>query len=186
MNLLISGLILWCGVHLIPSLVPAAKAKWQGVLGDNGYQGSFALLILLSLVMIIFGWRQITPEYLYTLPVIARSVAIFLILVSFMLMGASHRPTRIKSLIRHPQLTGLIVWAIAHLLVNGDNRSVILFGSLAIWGLVEIIAINRRDGDRQKPPVPAWSKELIGAGISVLVFVIVLLVHPYISGVSLR
>ena len=36
--------------------------------------------------------------------------------------------------LRHPMLTGVVVWAVAHLLVNGDAASLVLFGwPWALW-----------------------------------------------------
>ncbi len=187
MTLLIVGLLLWSGVHFIPSLAQPLKAKWQNALGENAYQGTFALVVVLSLVLIVLGWRGITPEHLYSLPDVTRPISVLMVLISFLLFGASHRPTRIKSFTRHPQLLGFFVWCCAHLLVNGDNRSVVLFGALAVWSIIEVLAINRRLGNcTSKNEIPSWPDELKGIAISVVVFVVVMLVHPYITGVSLR
>ena len=109
-----------------------------------------------------------------------------LILVAFILFGASNYPTRIKQLIRHPQLTGVIVWAFAHLLLNGDSRSVLLFGSLGAWAVLEIIFINKREGEWVKQPPPGWAREIRGLVISLVVFVVVVMLHPYMTGVSIR
>ena len=39
--------------------------------------------------------------------------------------------------LRHPMLTGVVVWAVAHLLVNGDVASLVLFGWMGLWALAE-------------------------------------------------
>ena len=46
---------------------------------------------------------------------------------------------------RHPQLTAVKIWAVAHLLVNGDLASLVLFGGLLAWAVVEVIVINRSE-----------------------------------------
>jgi uncharacterized membrane protein len=186
MGLLISGLILWSLVHFIPSLAPARKQTLTGKLGENGYKGIFTLLIIASLALIVFGWRSITPTFLYQLPVFITHFAKLLVLFAFILFGASNYPTRIRNVIRHPQLTGVIVWSIAHLLLNGDNRSVLLFGWLGIWALLEIIFINRRDAEWVKLDPPPVSREIRGVLISLVIFVVVVMIHPYIAGVSIR
>ena len=81
-------------------------------------------------------------------------------------------------------LTGVFVWAAAHLLVNGTVRAIVLFGTLAVWALLEIILINRREGDYVKPDVPGFSRELRGLLISLVVILVVLFLHPYFAGVS--
>lgn len=185
MKLLITGLLVWTAVHFIPSLAQPLKTKWKDKFGNTGYQITFALVVLLSLLMIIFGWRSTTPSILYATTPFMVPVAKILMFVSIALFVLSNMPTRIKQYIRHPQLTALTVWSLAHLLTNGDTRSVILFGGLGLWAILEIVAINRRDGEWKKPGKPTWTRESIGLGISVIVYVGVALAHFYISGVSI-
>lgn len=186
MGLLISGLVIWSLVHLIPGLAQPLKQTLTGKLGENGYKGIFSLLMITALALIVFGWRSITPTFLYQLPVYVSHMAKLLVLFAFILFGASNYPTRIKNIIRHPQLTGVIVWSIAHLLLNGDSRSVLLFGWMGVWALLEIIVINRREGEWIKLDPPAVSREIRGLLISLVVFVVVVLIHPYIAGVSIH
>jgi uncharacterized membrane protein len=186
MDLLISGLLIWSIVHLIPSVTPSVKTKWLSTLGETGYKLSFTALLLLSLALIIFGWRSIEPSFLYQIPAGARHPVLLLVLIAFVLFGASNYPTRIKNFIRHPQLTGVMVWATAHLLLNGDNRSVLLFGCMGIWALLEIIFISRREGEWVKKPAPGWGREIRGLVISLVVFAVVVAIHPYIAGVPIR
>jgi len=168
----------------VPSMVPGLKRKWTGLLGKNGYKLSFTALLLIALALIITGWRSTVPELLYSLAVPFRHGAMLLVLLAFVLFGASQYPSRIKQFVRHPQLTGVIVWAAAHLLVNGDSRSVVLFGSMAVWASLEIVLINRREGAWVKTPVPGWGRELRGLIISLVIFVLVVLAHPYFTGVA--
>ncbi len=186
MELLISGLFIWSVVHLIPSVAPPIKDKWVGALGETGYKLSFTVLLLISLALIIFGWRSIEPSFLYQIPAGARHAVLLLVLIAFVLFGASNYPTRIKNFIRHPQLTGVMVWATAHLLLNGDSRSVLMFGWLGVWALLEIILISRREGEWVKKPAPGWGREIRGLVISLIVFAVVVAIHPYIAGVPIR
>ena len=186
MTLLILGLLLWASVHFIPSLAIPLQIKWKTTLGENGYKISFALLMVLSLVMIVFGWRSISPTLLYLPAEASRPITIILMVIAFLLFGASHSVTRIKKLVRHPQLTSVIVWSIAHLLSNGENRSVVLFGSLGAWALLEIFAINRREGPQGEVSIPSWLGEIKGIAISLVIFSVVVFAHPYIAGVALK
>jgi uncharacterized membrane protein len=186
MGLLISGLLIWSVVHLIPSVAPPVKQKWKSLLGETGYKLSFTVLLLISLALIIFGWRSSTPSYLYQLPEFVRHLAMLLVLIAFILLGAANYPSRIGNFIRHPMLTGVMVWAIAHLLVNGDSRSVLLFGGMGIWAVLEIVFINRRDGEWVKKPAPGWGQEFKGLIISFVIFVVVVMIHPYMTGVAIR
>ena len=81
--------------------------------------------------------------------------------MGFILFFAAYPPTNVKRLLRHPQLTGVALWGVGHLLANGESRSIVLFGGLTLWAIAEIVVINRRDGARDKPaPVPAKTPRL--------------------------
>jgi uncharacterized membrane protein len=111
-------------------------------------------------------------------------VATPLVILALYLFVASGTASNVKRLLRHPQLTGLAVWALAHLLANGDNRSLVLFGGLGLWALVEMPLINRRDGPRELPePVP-MAADLKLMAIAVAAFAVLYLVHPYLFGAS--
>jgi uncharacterized membrane protein len=185
MGMLVAGILIWCLVHLTPSLAPPLKQNLITRLGEKGYKLLFTALMLTALALIVFGWRSATPSHLYQLPGFTRHIAMLLVLIAFILFGASNYPTRIKQFIRHPQLTGVIVWAIAHLVLNGDSRSVLLFGSLGMWAALEIIFINKREGEWVKQPVPGWAREIRGLAISLVVFAVVVMLHPYLTGVSI-
>ncbi|MEH6467231.1 MAG: NnrU family protein [Porticoccus sp.] len=185
MEILLLGLFLWSLIHLVPSLAQPLKKGWINVMGENGYKITFSLFVGISLVLIVYGWRHTMPMYVYT-PLTPKPVVIALMVISFLLVGAANIPSRINTWVRHPQLSGLLVWSIAHLLVNGDNRSIALFGGLGVWAVLEMIFISRREGEWIKKQVPSGRQELKGLAISLVIFLVAALIHPYIAGVSLK
>ena len=185
MEIMILGLLLWSLVHLTPSLAPSVKQRCLGALGENGYKSLFSILLIIALCLIVYGWRHSSPSYLYAAAAIATPVSWLLMAIAMVLFIAARTPSRIKQFIRHPQLTSVVLWAISHLLVNGDSRSMVLFAGLGGWAIIEMLAINRRDGPWSKPPVPGWSVELIVLCIGLALFAIVAVVHPYIAGVAI-
>jgi len=184
MAMLVLGVAIWIGVHLVPSLGAPLKATLVGRLGAGGYKGLFALSIIVGVVLIIFGWRATVPSIIYSPPLWASHVTILLVAVAFILMGAANYPTRIKRYIRHPQLTGIVIWAIGHLMANGDSRSLVLFGGLGLWALIEMPLINAREGAWEKPEPPSVPAEIRGVIISLVIFTVVFFLHPYFTGVS--
>lgn len=185
MSILIGGVLLWSAVHLVPALAPGFRQNLVTRLGTGPWKGLFALAILASLALIVIGWRSTVPEAVYQPPPWGRSAAIGLMIVSVYLFGAARRPAIVKRVVRHPQLTGMAVWSIAHLLANGDHRSLVLFGGLGVWAIGEIFAINRRDGAWIKPePPPLW-RELLGIVITLLIFGLLTWAHPWFAGVAL-
>jgi len=185
MTLLIIGVLLWALVHLFPSLLPAARTTLIGKLGEGPYKGLFALDLVLAIVLMVFGWRSVTPEYLYAPPLLGSPVMFALVFIAFVLMGAANAPTNIKRYLRHPMLTGVMVWGAAHLLANGDNRSVVLFGGLSIWALIAIFAINRRDGQWEKPVAVPVAKDAVLVIIGGALTAVVAYFHEYLSGVPI-
>ncbi|WP_319568463.1 NnrU family protein [Cohaesibacter marisflavi] len=187
MTMLIFGVLLWAVVHLFPIFLPTARAGLLGRMGEGPYKGLFALLIILSLVLIVFGWR-VAGEAGYIGDVYdedwTRHLTHLLMLFSIILFGVAKAPTRIRRFIRNPMLTGMALWAIAHLLGNNDQRSLVLFGGMLLWSVVSIIGTNRRDGAYVPPEVGSWGREIRIILISVVVYAVLIVAHPYFTGME--
>lgn len=183
MILLIIGLALWSGVHFIPSLAIPFREQLITKLGETPYKIIFSILVVSSIVAMVFGWRSIDPINIYVLPEWSRPITSLVVLITFILFSAAHSTTNIKRVIRHPQLTGLVLWSIGHLLSNGDNRSLVLFSTLGVWAIVEIILISKREGMWVKPESASVKSELLMLSKGLVMFAVFLLAHPYIAGI---
>ncbi len=181
---IIAGVLLWSLIHFIPSLARPMREALIAKMGHNAYRGVFSVLILVSIGLIVLGWRGTPEVYVYHLPPWSRPVGFLLMITSFVLFGAANYPTAIKRVIRHPMLTGMILWSISHLITNGTTRALILFGGLGLWALIEIALINAREGAYTPPDAPGFKQEVKGLVISAVVFIVVILLHPYFAGVS--
>ncbi len=184
MALLTFGVLLFACLHLIKSIAPSLRAGLQERLGENGYKGVFSLLVLAAFALIVFGWRGAVPQYVYGPPAPAQHPAMLLLVLAIGLMVVSSRPSRLRRLIRHPQLTGVALWGIAHLLLNGDSRALVLFGGMTAWAIVEIVAINRRDGAWIKDSAPPVRADLVNLLITGIVVALLIAAHPWFAGVS--
>ena len=185
MTLLVLGILLFAGLHLVKSLAPELRAGLIARLGAMPYRGLFSLLVLGSVGLIVLGWRSSVPQYVYSPSPALQHPAMTVILVAFLLMVASSRPSRLRRIVRNPQLSGVVLWAGAHLLLNGDSRSLVLFGGLGLWALVEIVAINRRDGVWIKDPAPGLGTDLANLVIALVVVAVVVFIHPWLAGVPI-
>jgi uncharacterized membrane protein len=186
MTMLILGVLLWVLVHLFPSLMPGVRSHLIERLGEGPYKGLFALGLVIAIVLMVFGWRSAVPELWYAPPLAGAPVVTFaLVLIAFVLMGAGNAPTNIKCYLRHPMLTGVIVWGVAHLLANGDSRSIIVFGGLSIWAAIAIVAINRREAPWEKPDRVPVSKDVVLVVIGAVLTAVVGFFHEYLSGITL-
>ena len=184
MTWLVGGIALFSITHFSAALVPNLRNALTVKMGQGGYRAAFSVLAVASLVMIVAGWRSTTPVAIYAPPAWGPTLAFLLMFVSVVLFGAAHAKTNIKRFVRHPQLSSIVLWSIAHLLANGDSRSLILFASLGIWAMIEMPLINRRDGEWLKPERATSRNELIGAAITVVIFLVLIALHPYFAGVS--
>lgn len=185
MSMLVTGVVLWAVIHLMPAVAPGFRQGLIDELGRNPYRAIFALLAVGSLVVVVLGWRSVPEVTLYVLPPWTRSLGFILMVVAFVLIGASQYQTAIRRVIRHPMLSGVIVWSVSHLITNGTARAWVLFGGIGIWAALEILLINRRDDAYTKPVAPGFRGELVGVFISAAFFLLALYLHPYFTGVAL-
>ena len=123
MNMIIAGVLIWSIVHLMKSVTPGLRGSIQGAIGEGPHKGLVAILILTSVGLMIFGWRSTNAEFVYDAPTWGRHLNMLLMLVAVYLIAIAQGKSRIKQWIRHPMLTGVLIWAIGHLLANGDNKS---------------------------------------------------------------
>lgn len=176
MLLLILGVLLWAAAHLFKRLAPAKRAE----MGEKA-KGPIALALLASIVLMVIGYRMADSAVLWGRHPATVGLNNLLTLLSVYLFAASGMKTWITSKIRHPQLTAIKAWAIAHLLVNGDMPSFILFGGLLAWAVAEVILINRQTDDVRPAGPFETRKEMIAAAASVFVFGLIAWAH-YLFG----
>ncbi len=177
MTLLILGLILWSLAHFYKRLAPAHRAK----LGEKG-KGPVAIVIVLSLLLMIFGYRWAEFVPLWSPPAFFTYLNNLLMIAALFVFGMSATTGRLRGKMRHPQLVAVKIWAIAHLLVNGDLASVLLFGGMLIWAVLSVILINRsQEWVRPEPGDPKKDKLLVI--ITVVSFIVITVIHALL-GVS--
>ena len=180
------GVALWAGAHLATTLRLGFRDALIAKLDANKYKGLFSLAMLTAIGLIVVGWQNTASLHVYDPPFWNSPVMILLMWIALFLFVAARAPNNVKRFIRHPQLTGVLVWAGAHLLANGDNRSLILFGGLGLWALLEILLINRREGAWTKPDAVPLTRDLIVAAISAALVVVLMLLHPYFAGMPIQ
>lgn len=183
MTLLIAGVALWFIMHSFHPAMPGVRKGVMAKTGENGWKGLVSLGLLASIVLIVIGWRSIEPSAVYTPPEIGKTLMVPLMFISIVLFGAANMPSNIKQFIRHPMLMGMALWGIAHLIGNGDDRSIVLFGGMAVWALLMQPFINKRDGAWEKPEPVAGSAYIKLLVIGLVIYLVFAFAHPWIAGV---
>lgn len=149
MATLLIGLIIFLGIYLLPTL-PAIRERLRAQLGASLYQGLFAVLSLAGFALIVIGYGQMrsggvraNPE-LWPTPGWTRHVAFLLMLPAMILLASAYIPSRIRTRVQHPMLAAIKIWAVAHLIANGDLASTMLFGGFLAYAVLDRISVKRR------------------------------------------
>lgn len=176
MLILILGVALWAGAHLFKRLAPATRAG----LGDKG-RGLVALAIVASVVLMVIGYKMADGAVFWGRHPATVGINNLLMILSVYLFAASGMKTAIARKMRHPMLAAFKTWALAHLLVNGDVQSFVLFGGLLAWAVFAMIKINRAEPS-WTPPAPApMKKEIMAVVGTVLVYGVIAMVHLWLG-----
>ena len=180
MTLLILGLILWTAAHFFKRLLPEQRAALQARLGDAS-RGVVALFVVLSLVLIVIGYRSADSKFYWGRSAAAVGINNLLMLVAVALFGLGSSKRRLRAKLRHPMLLGAVVWAVSHLLVNGDTASFVLFGWIAIWAIAEMQLINRSEPDYEPFDGGSVAGDVRLAAITLVVFGIIAGIHTWLG-----
>lgn len=176
MSLLILGVILWIAAHLFKRVMPDARAR----LGDKG-KGLIALILLASVVLMVIGYRDAGEIYVWSPPSWTVHANSLLMLIAVVLLGLGNSKSRFRGITRHPMLAGVRAWAVGHLLVNGDLASIVLFGGMFVWALIQVAVINKAEPDWTRPEPGNLAGDIKLAVISAVLFAVFAVVHTWLG-----
>ncbi len=177
MTLLLIGLVAFLGVHSIRVFAPGLRAGLIESLGKGAWMGLYSVASVATLALLAYGFHQArleSGEPLYTAPAWMVHVTVTLMLIALILAVSSVLPAGyIATKTRHPLITAVKVWALAHLLVNGEAYAVITFVAFLAWAVVLRIAVKRRAraGEVTERSFVSWIWDLasvvIGLGLAI-------------------
>ena len=184
---MILGLVLLLGVHML-STQRELRARLIASTGEGGYKAGYALVSLLGLALIVWGFAHYRAAGMIDVwhpPKALKHVTAALMLPAVILVVASYVRGRIYTVLKHPMLAGVKLWAAAHLLANGDLGGIILFGSFLGWAVFDRISLKRR-ADAGAPPIPVGGigNDLIAVAVGIVAYLaLVFAFHPVVIGV---
>ena len=174
MTLLVLGVLLWAGAHFFKRAMPGVREP----MGDKG-KGLVAIALVASIVLMVIGYKAAPiDDVLWVAPGFAKHINNLAVLFAIFLMSPAPRKGKLFNGVRHPMLIGFALWAGAHLWVNGDMPSLILFGGLLVWALAEIVVINKAEG----PWEPTEPGSIAKDGMFFVASIILMGVIGYIHG----
>lgn len=177
---LVFGLVLWTLAHFFKRIAPGPRAALQDRMGDAS-KGVVALVIIASLALIIIGYRSAEFHPVYEPPAFLRHINNLLMLFAVALFGLGSSKSRFRGTLRHPMLTGAVVWAVAHLLANGDLASVILFGWMLLWAIAEMRLINSSEPDYTPLEAGTAAGDVKLGVITLVIFAAIAWVHSWLG-----
>ncbi|KVD04334.1 NnrU family protein [Burkholderia ubonensis] len=190
MLVLILGLVIFLGVHSIRIVADGWRSATIARIGERGWKGGYAIASIAGFVLIVWGYglARADASFLWVPPIGVRHLTGVLTALAFVLIAAAYVPgNRIKGLVGHPMLAGVMVWAVAHLLANGTLHAVVLFGAFFAWSLVDFLASrarDRRDGVRY--PAGNTSRNVVTLAVGLVAWaVFALFLHGWLIGVRL-
>jgi uncharacterized membrane protein len=184
---MILGLALFLGVHTLTTL-RELRSRLIASSGEAGYKIAYALASVAGLALIVWGFAHYRAAGwidVWHPPTALKHVAVALMLPAVILVVAAYVRGRIYTTLKHPMLSGVKLWAAAHLLANGDLGSIILFGSFLGWAVFDRISLKRR-ADPGAPPIPVGGpgNDLIAVAVGFVAYLaLAFAFHPVVIGV---
>lgn len=184
---MILGLALFVGVHTLTTQ-RELRARLIAQAGEGTYKVGYALGSLAGLVLIVWGFAHYRATGwidVWHPPTALKHITVALMLPAVILVVASYIRGRIYTTLKHPMLSGIKLWAAAHLLSNGDLGSIILFGSFLAWAVFDRISLKRRT-DAGAPPIPVGGigNDVIAVAVGIVAYLaLAFAFHPVVIGV---
>jgi uncharacterized membrane protein len=185
---LILGLVLFLGIHTLTTQRDL-RARIVASMGEAGYKIGYTLISVAGLALVTWGYSNYRATGwidVWNPPTAFKHITVALMLPAVILVVASYIRGRIYTTLKHPMLTGVKLWAAAHLLANGDLGSIILFGSFLAWAVFDRISLKRRP-DAGGPPIPVGGpgNDLIAIAVGIIVYLaLAFAFHPVVIGVA--
>jgi uncharacterized membrane protein len=187
MLVLVIGIVVFLGVHSLTTF-RATRAGLIERFGEGAFKGAYSLAALIGFALIVWGFSHYRAEGLiqvWSPPTWTRHLAAALMWFAFVAL-ACYFPARgrIRGWLRHPMLVAVKIWALAHLLANGDAGGMLLFGSFLAWAVFDRIAVKKR-GDLGAPRIASFTRaDAIALGAGTLAYAAMIFLHPVLIGVA--
>jgi len=148
MTQLILGLILFLGAHSVRIWADGWRNQTIEAYGEKAFKGVYALVSILGFYLLVVGYGEarLQTVALWNPPIFTKHISMLLMLLSSILLMATYIPrNHFKMRLGHPMVLSVKVWALSHLLANGNLADLVLFGSFLIWAILNFRSARARD-----------------------------------------
>jgi uncharacterized membrane protein len=184
-------MIIGLAVFILPHVFTTrrdSRAAVIGLIGEGPYKALYSVVAVVGVILIGWGFARYRATGwidLWYPPDWTRHVTVALTWPAIIFVVAAYIPGNIKRALKHPMLVGVKLWAVAHLISNGDLGSIVLFGAILAWAVFDRISLKRR-GDPGVPAIPGagWRNDMVALVVGTLVYLgLGFLFHPLVIGV---
>ncbi len=185
---LVSGLIIFFAVHSISIVNESWRDRMVAKVGEVPWKGLYSVVATIGFFLIVWGYglaRQRSAVIYFPAPWLM-PLSMFLLIPVFPLLLATYLPGHIRTFAKHPMLIATILWAFAHLLVNGRLTDILLFGSFMLWSGLDLFSMRQRV-QRSIPSAPLLRfNDLITLALGLALYgMCVIWLHSMLIGVPL-
>jgi len=148
MTQLILGLILFLGAHSVRIWADGWRDQTIEAYGEKAFKGVYALVSILGFYLLVVGYGEarLQTVALWNPPIFTKHISMLLMLLSSILLMATYIPrNHFKMRLGHPMVLSVKVWALSHLLANGNLADLVMFGSFLIWAVLNFRSARARD-----------------------------------------
>ena len=180
MAFLISGLLLFIAIHLLPTFSRQRKLLIIR-LGHIPYLALFSVISLIAFILIIYGYKEAGRTVLWQPFSFGRSLSLAAMPIAFILTAAAYLKTHMRAKLRHPMLIGTAIWATVHLTTNGSVQSAILFGSFLLYAIADMIMAKPRP-NLIPSGTPSAIHDIIAVTLGLIFYTAMLYGHEILFG----
>lgn len=154
------AVLAFVGGHFLLSSPPVRNPAAVRM-GEKAFAGLYSVLMLAAFVWMVRTFRMAPFMPLWSLPDGVRLIPVVVMPFACLLFVGSltgRNPTMVMQSVpasgdpapgilkvtRYPMLWAFGLWALAHLIVNGEAAAVLLFGGIAVLSLVGTLAIDAK------------------------------------------
>jgi len=155
---LILGLVLFLGPHSVRIFADDWRTRTIEKVGEKAYKGMYTVLTLIGFYALMVGYAdaRMQPIVIWQPAIATRHVSVLLMLFASILLVAAHLPgNHLKLRLGHPMVLSVKVWALAHLLANGNLADLLLFGTFLLWSVLVYKSSRARDRAQEQLQVQA-------------------------------
>lgn len=152
---LILGLVLFLGAHSVRIWADGWRNQTIEAYGEKTFKGVYALVSILGFYLLVVGYGEarLQTVALWNPPIFTKHISMLLMLLSSILLMATYIPrNHFKMRLGHPMVLSVKVWALSHLLANGNLADLVLFGSFLIWAVLNFRSARARDRAQVQNP----------------------------------